>query len=280
MSIAIPCPVNARARRDVDDMSMTASTSRPKGLRMALWFSCGLMLLLAGPLLTLASGRASVRGDWRNASHRSAGLAPDPASYQEAIVQVYASRAFSWRGAFADHTWLAAKAEGADHYTRYEVIGWYGGGGRSVVSISDDRAPDAEWFGAAPRLIRDVRGADAAAIQAKLPQAIKAYPYGDTYSVWPGPNSNTFVAHLGREIPELRVTLPSTAIGKDYLPIGRIVSTTPSGTGVQVSLLGLLGVIAGPDEGLELNVLGLVTGIDVRHPALKLPGIGRVPGDG
>ena len=120
-------------------------------------------------------------------------------------MQVYASRAFSWRGAFADHTWLAAKAEGADHYTRYEVIGWYGGGGRSVVSISDDRAPDAEWFGAAPRLIRDVRGADAAAIQAKLPQAIKAYPYGDTYSVWPGPNSNTFVAHLGREIPELRV---------------------------------------------------------------------------
>lgn len=247
---------------------------------MALWLSCGLALLLAGPLLTLASGRASVRGDWRNASHRSAGLAPDPASHHEAIVQVYASRAFSWRGAFADHTWLAAKAEGADHYTRYEVIGWYGGGGRSVVSVSDDRAPDAEWFGATPRLIRDVRGADAAAIQAKLPQAIKAYPYGDTYSVWPGPNSNTFVAHLGREIPELRVTLPSTAIGKDYLPIGRIVSTTPSGTGLQVSLLGLLGVIAGPDEGLELNVLGLVTGIDVRHPALKLPGIGRVPGDG
>ncbi len=247
---------------------------------MALWLSCGLALLLAGPLLTLASGRASVRGDWRHASHRSAGLAPDPASHHEAIVQVYASRAFSWRGAFADHTWLATKAEGADHYTRYEVIGWYGGGGRSVVSISDDRAPDAEWFGAAPRLIRDVRGAEAAAIQAKLPQAIKAYPYGDTYSVWPGPNSNTFVAHLGREIPELRVTLPSTAIGKDYLPIGRIVSTTPSGTGIQVSVLGLLGVIAGPDEGLELNVLGLVTGIDVRHPAIKLPGFGRVPGDG
>ena len=74
--------------------------------------------------------------------------------------------------------------------------------------------------------------------------------------------------------------MPSTAIGKDYLPIDRIVSTTPSGTGVQVSLLGLLGVIAGPDEGLELNVLGLVTGVDVRRPALKLPGIGRVPGDG
>jgi hypothetical protein len=37
-------------------------------------------------------------------------------------------------------------------------------------------------------------------------------------------------------------------------------------------------VIAGIDDGFELNVLGLVTGVDLRNPALKLPGIGRVPG--
>ena len=247
---------------------------------MALWLLAFLALLLAGPLLTVASGRASVSGDWRHATQRSTGLAPDPALHPEAIVQVYASRAFGWRGAFADHTWLAAKAPGADHFTRFEVIGWNGGGGRSVVSISGQRAPDAEWFGAAPRLIRDVRGAEAETIVRKLPQAVAAYPYGNTYSAWPGPNSNTFLAHLGREIAELRVTLPSTAIGKDYLPIDRLLSTTPSGTGVQLSLLGLLGVILGTDEGLELNVLGLVTGIDFRTPALKLPGIGRVPGNG
>jgi hypothetical protein len=47
-----------------------------------------------------------------------------------------------------------------------------------------------------------------------------------------------------------------------------------------LSLGGLLGVAAAVEEGIELNVLGLVTGIDVRQPALKLPGIGRVPGDG
>jgi len=247
---------------------------------MTLWLLTFVALLLAGPLMTLAFGRASVSGDWRTASHRSSGQAPDPASHHEAVVQVYASRAFAWRGAFADHTWVAVKPEGALHFTRYEVIGWYGGGGRSVVSISDQRAPDAEWFGAPARLIRDVRGADADTIISKLPQAIDAYPYGNRYSVWPGPNSNTFVAHLGREIPELRVTLPSTAIGKDFLPIDRIVTTPPSGSGVQLSLWGILGVIAAPDEGLELNVLGLVTGIDVRHPALKLPGIGRIPGNG
>ena len=81
-------------------------------------------------------------------------------------------------------------------------------------------------------------------------------------------------------MPGLALTLPSTAIGKDYLPLTEPLARTPSGTGIQLSLLGVLGVSAGLDEGLELNVLGLVTGIDFRHPALKLPGIGRIPGDG
>lgn len=258
---------------------MSASV-HSKPLRMVLWLVLFVVLLLAGPLLNLAFGRVSLNGDWRSASHRSTGLAPAPASRREAIVQVYASRAFGWRGAFADHSWLSAKAEGADRYTRYEVIGWYGGGGRSVISLSDQRPPDAEWYGVAPRLIRDLRGADAKAVIAKLPAAAAAYPYGNTYSAWPGPNSNTFLAHLGREIPELRLTLPSTAIGKDYLPIAQAVSRTPSGNGIQFSLYGVLGLLAGWDEGLEVNVLGLVTGIDVRQPALKLPGIGRVPADG
>jgi hypothetical protein len=78
----------------------------------------------------------------------------------------------------------------------------------------------------------------------------------------------------------LRLTLPSTAIGKDYLPFGEVFARTPSGTGYQLSLSGLLGVSAGRDDGVELNVLGLVFGLDFRQPALKLPGIGRVPGDG
>ena len=115
---------------------------------------------------------------------------------------------------------------------------------------------------------------------AELPKAVASYPFAGTYSAWPGPNSNTFTAHLGRSIPALRLTLPSLALGKDYLPLGQVYAPSPSGTGVQLSLGGLLGVTAGGDEGFELNVLGLVTGVDVKHPALKLPGIGRVPGPG
>ena len=45
---------------------------------------------------------------------------------------------------------------------------------------------------------------------------------------------------------------------------------------MQLSLDGLLGFSIGWVEGVEINVLGLVTGIDIRRPALKLPGFGRI----
>jgi hypothetical protein len=268
------CPSDGRAGTEMRTPSL------PRTLpRLAMGVVLFIVLLVAIPVLTLAFGRPTA-GDWRTATHRSMGLAPDPASHPDAVVQAYASHTFGWRGAFAVHTWLAAKPAGADHYTRYEVIGWYARSGHSAVSVTNTPAPDTEWYGSAPRLIRDLRGADAEAVIGKLDAAVASYPYPDMYRAWPGPNSNTFLAHLGRAVPELRLTLPSTAIGKDYLPLGQFLVRTPSGTGRQASILGLLGVAVGVDEGFELNILGLVAGIDFAHPALKLPGIGRVPDGG
>ena len=48
------------------------------GLRVVGWLALLVALLLTGPLLTLAFGNVSMRGDWRNATHRATGLAPDP----------------------------------------------------------------------------------------------------------------------------------------------------------------------------------------------------------
>jgi len=93
--------------------------------------------------------------------------------------------------------------------------------------------------------------------------------------VWPGPNSNTFTAYVAREAGELPLDLPPTAIGKDYLD-SPFAAAAPSGTGIQVNLLGALGVLAAVQEGIELNVLGLVFGLDALTPALKLPMIGRI----
>ena len=106
--------------------------------------------------------------------------------------------------------------------------------------------------------------------------AIADYPFKDSYVTWPGPNSNTFTASVARAVPELRLDLPPTAIGKDYLGTNRFVARSPSGTGFQVSLFGALGLLVGIEEGFEINLLGLSIGIDPLDLALRLPGIGRI----
>ena len=77
------------------------------------------------------------------------------------------------------------------------------------------------------------------------------------------------------QAPDPGLELPPTAIGKDFLPGGALLAATP-GRGVQVSVFGLAGVLAGWDEGLEVNVLGLTFGVDITQPALKLPLVGRL----
>jgi hypothetical protein len=67
------------------------------------------------------------------------------------------------------------------------------------VWVTDTRAADAEWYGAAPSVLADARGPRAEAIIARLPAAVASYPHAKSYAMWPGPNSNTFTAHLARE---------------------------------------------------------------------------------
>lgn len=70
--------------------------------------------------------------------------------------------------------------------------------------------------------------------------------------------------------------MPPTAIGKDFLPGGAVLARSPSGTGVQVSVLGVAGVLVGWEEGVEINLLGLTLGLDLKSPGIKLPGLGRL----
>lgn len=233
------------------------------------------LLVLSGPALVGVSGAVNLRADWRTASRASAGLAPDPQATREAVVQVYAARAFSWRALFAVHTWIAVKRASANEFTVHQVLGWNAWRGQSVVD-SQNRVADRYWYGAEPELIADVRGAAAEGLITPIEEAVAAYPYPHEYGLWPGPNSNTFVAFVARQVPALQLHLPVTAIGKDYLAHGAWFGPAPSGTGKQLSFGGAVGITVAKSEGLELNVLGAVFGIDVLRPALKLPGIGRV----
>ncbi len=209
---------------------------------------------------------------WAQADWSSAGLLPSPAEKPEALVHVYAGRVGGWRGVFAHHTWIVVKEKGATHYTRFDKVAW------GMPVKTDGWAPDGRWYGHAPELIGALEGAAAEALVPKIRAAVAAYPHNRRggYALWPGPNSNSFTAHVLSHIPEARVALPTTAIGKDWRTDQRWFGPTASGTGYQFSLNGLLGVSIGRAEGLEINILGLVFGIDVLSPAVMLPGFGRI----
>ncbi|MTI42612.1 uncharacterized protein DUF3750 [Roseibium hamelinense] len=225
-------------------------------------------------LTAFVFGSHSSAAHWSTANRDPVGIAPDPSIEKQAIIQVYAARAFSWRGYFGVHSWISIKEADAPHFTTYEVTGWRVRYGGNAVSASR-RAPDSRWFGSDPQLLADFRGDSAHAAIPRLLNAIQEYQYNNKYTVWPGPNSNTFIAHLGRIVPELKLDLPPTAIGKDYLQTG-LWAKAPSGTGYQFSVSGLAGVLVAVEEGIELNLLGLTYGLDIKDVSLKLPMIGRL----
>ncbi len=212
---------------------------------------------------------------WSEARRDSSRQAPKVDDFDGAIIQIYAARTWGWRGTFGVHSWIATKRQGASEYWRHEVIGWgtrYGG----KAVRSGPGIPDAHWYGERPQLLAEIRGAKAEPLIERIGAAIAEYPWPNRYSAWPGPNSNTFTAFVARQLPELRLDLPPTAIGKDYLGGLVTLAKSPSGTGYQLSLGGVFGILLALEEGIEINILGLICGIDFNRPALKLPGIGRI----
>lgn len=231
-----------------------------------------LVFLLPIGVRSIAFATGDHPRDWRQANWSSTGLLVPAAVDPQARVLVLAARNANWRSIFAVHTWIVIKPANASSYTRYDVTGF----GRPIRVNA--YPPDARWFSAMPEVVADIRGPLAAAAIPKIEAAIENYPYaglGD-YRLWPGPNSNTFVANVLRAAPELHIAVPPDAIGKDFRIDGLPAGLTPSHTGIEVSLYGVLGLKVGWVEGIELNVLTLVAGLDLRRPALKLPGFGRI----
>lgn len=220
------------------------------------------------------SGRVQLNADFETANRSSANLAP-AITTPEAVIQVYAARAFNWRGLFSEHTWVALKSANSNQYQVLQVLGWRQYSGLPVVWLRND-VPDRSWFGNAPRVILDVRGAEAQKLIPKILVSAKSYPYQKNYYLWPDPTSNTFTAYIARQVPELRLVLPGNAMGKDFLPQGKIFAKAPSGTGYQISLFGLLAILLAKEEGLEVNILGFVFGVNPWKIFLDWPMIGRI----
>ncbi|MBO1075901.1 DUF3750 domain-containing protein [Roseomonas marmotae] len=240
-------------------------------LKPAAWLFLLFFLLPLGVSAALywQSGQGA---GWQTADRSSAGILPPAETHRPAVLRVFAAQTVRWRGIFAVHCWIVFKEEGASHYTRYDYTAW----GEPIRMNGFE--PDGRWFGRAPQTVLAADGERAEALIPRLRQSIAQYAYrnrGD-YRAWPGPNSNTFVAAVLDGLPEIELALPPTAIGKDYPYDGRWLRLTPSGTGIRLTLGGYGGLTLAWVEGIELNILGAVAGLDLRRPAIKLPGLGRL----
>jgi hypothetical protein len=233
------------------------------------------VILLVFVLPTLVSAGLWATQDrpagWRQADWSSAGLLPAAEESPEAAIYVFSAMTGGLKGAIASHAWIVTKDENGA-YHRYDKVGW----GRPIRV--DNYPADGRWYSNPPRLVVEVKGEAAKRLIPKVEAAIEAYPYGQPggYRIYPGPNSNTFVAHVLRAVPELGAVLPADAVGRDYLPGGAFYHLDADGRDLHLSLGGFAGLSVGLRSGLEVNFLGLVAGIDIARPGIKVPGFGTV----
>jgi Protein of unknown function (DUF3750) len=214
----------------------------------------------------------------------STGLLPPAMSHPAARVLLMSVPVAGKRGQFISHSWIVFKRENARNWSRYEVLGFAGrdtngapkGQWLGNTPTLNRYVPDGRWFGRSPVVIADAKGTTAETMIPKIEAVVENYEtMAGRYRFWPGPNSNTFVASVSRAIPELRATLPATAIGKDFRS-SVFVGFTDSGTGIEASLLGIFGAKIGQIEGAEINLFGFIAGLDLAQPGLKIPGFGRI----
>jgi hypothetical protein len=207
---------------------------------------------------------------WREANWTSSKQLPDPSTSREAAIYIFSAKTGGLKGSIASHAWIVLKDEGAQSYERYDKVGW----GNPIRR--NGYPADAFWYSNQPRLVAMIKGNEAQALLPKIRQVIADYPFAQSggYTIYPGPNSNSFIAHILRHVPEIGAVLPPDATGRDYLTDGGYLFIAPDGKDFSLSLKGYAGLSVGLRSGFEVNILGLVAGIDVQEPGVKIPALG------
>ncbi|WAP70874.1 DUF3750 domain-containing protein [Jiella pelagia] len=207
---------------------------------------------------------------WRTADWSSSGLLPAAETVPEARVYVMSARTGGLKGAVSEHSWIIVKEKDGAPYERWDKVGW-------GTPVRHNGYPaDGRWYSNEPRVVFAATGERAELLIPKLRAAIETYPFAmrGGYHIFPGPNSNSFVAHVMRQVPEIDVSLPTVSVGRDYPTGGRLAFLDPDGRDLHLSLFGYAGLSAGWKSGLEINFLGLVAGLDFRRLGIKVPAFG------
>ncbi len=232
-----------------------------------------LVVFIAPALITLAWWEIRERpASWRSADWSASGVLPVAGDDPEPAIYLMAARTGGLKGAFAIHSWIVTKKAGEGEYDRYDKVGWGSPVRRNAYPA------DGRWYSNTPWIVHSVKGDDAARLIPKIEAAVGSYPFshrGD-YRIWPGPNSNTFVAHVLRQVPEFGGILPPNATGRDFAPGIVNVGWRDDVSDLHVTLGGLFGFAVGAVSGFEMHFMGLVAGFDFRQPALKIPAAGLI----
>ena len=243
-------------------------------MRFVFRYSFVFILLFLLPTIGAAAWWTSVDRpvSWRNANWASSGLFLDQSDKGQAAIYIMAARTGGFKGAFSVHSWIVIKHRDQDQYDRFDKVGW----GSPVRK--NHRAADAYWYSNMPMIVTKISGEEAERLIPKVENAIAAYRFSNAgdYKIWPGPNSNTFVAEVLRNVPELNTTLPPNAVGKDFLGEGTWFMRTANNSDTFINFGGYIGIAYGRTVGFELQFLGQTIGFDIQKPTIKLPAFGRL----
>ncbi|GGE24145.1 hypothetical protein GCM10011390_49460 [Aureimonas endophytica] len=230
----------------------------------------GLVYLLPAALAVALWTAGNHPASWRDADWTSARLLPAPQADREAALYVFAARTGGLKGALSEHSWIVVKEKGGAAYERWDKVGW------GMPIRRNAYPPDGRWYSNPPRLVLERHGPAAEAVLPAVREALASYPYAMAggYHIFPGPNSNTFVEYVLRHVPGLRTALPPVAVGRDYPSDGRLAVFDRDRGDLRLSLFGFAGLSLGRTAGVEINLLGLVAGLDPWRLAVKVPAFG------
>lgn len=183
------------------------------------------------------------------------------------VKDVRIPKGMPWYSRFASHSFIDYRSDDSPTWRRVEIVNK--SSGIKVYDLTEEEVYQTSRWNNSVHLVSQSRPPNAAAAIEEVAENYDA----SVYRAWPGPNSNTFTRAIMMKVEGLNGTLEHNAVGKDHTwHAGR----TPGGTGLELKTP-LAGTAVGLHEGIEVNLLGLTTGIGIWPPSVKVPFLPQLP---
>ncbi len=171
---------------------------------------------------------------------------------------------------FATHSFVEYRENASSAWRRVEVK--TPKSGVVMTTLKEGAVDKKERWGERVRILSQSNGAKNPEVFRDIREFARSYD-DSVYRSYPGPNSNTFVEKMAREVDGVNVILDHNAIGKEN---GFYLGKSSAGTGLKVQTP-VAGVTLGLKEGVEVSALGLSAGVSIWPPSVRIPFLPRIP---